>query len=1031
VLTKGLVIYNTTTNCMEYWNLLKWVSLCAGQANISFDDVTTGKVDTVITKPPFTYQGGVKGPFVVRDSPNCQGKDPAYSFLVTSGAEYTFIDIANSSTGVFSIRMNPNETAIARNAVLRVVNNCTNEYKEFIFTQEGDIGNCGTDAIPDIRVSGNPGLDHAELCNNGAVYLYLPGANANGNYIWTLGNIERGRGTHFTATTPGTYTVYSGKIGCEATPSKHFTVSANISTAPAPVVITAANNGFVCGIGGTITLYATAAGAGEEIVWYKDGEEQAATGRTASAGIGQWFAVVKSGDCLSAPSNSISVIQDPISGAPIPTPEFTINGLDITGGVKNVCAGGMLLLDIKQPDPNVSYTWYLGQTVRGTGVHLELPLTGISDDFMLQCRATGNGCSTASIIDVKLLLGNAPAAPYITINTPGDAICNGTAVLIANTGGTPTSYGWYRADTEDGIYTEMSETSQMLAISQTGYYKAIAKNGDCVSGFSSVKAVTISTGSASVTINGPASVTAGETKTYTAIMDNPQGASYSWTIVPGSTGATPTSGSSSLIAVNFTTPGTATVKLTASNACGTAVVNGDYQVTVNSGCLDVAIDSHSPTSKLVSIYKGETENISIAVRGSQPVYKWYKPATAIATGGTLQTGAESASFAIPNNLAEGAHYYYCKVSSGCGTSEVTSGVFTVEIKPNPEAISTLKERGSFAGRMSFDVAQVNDGGDCLGLTKRKQETLSKYGSRADFNTDMTRKQTYVFTPHTTVSNVRFAVVEQGSYVGQIIESYSGGNSGTVTASQSVSLSVVYKSDLNTKARGKTNEDALQVKIYAIYTVGGNDEKVEITVSIKDCFSCGAYRIDGRWLNFMYYNLGADATKITPAQQHNAATASTYGTYYQWGSNGAGNRSTSSDAWGNGTKKNLSYDPCPTGFRVPGNIEFASIGNGTATNTTVYITTINATSKNTWTYKTTTDKTQGMQIGDFLFLPMAGYKNPTNLYNARNEGTYWTSTSKTGDLAGNALIYYDNVFNSYYDGNKNYSLSVRCVAEAND
>ena len=40
----GLMIYNTTVNCVEYWNSKKWVSLCLGTANITLEgpcDYTT------------------------------------------------------------------------------------------------------------------------------------------------------------------------------------------------------------------------------------------------------------------------------------------------------------------------------------------------------------------------------------------------------------------------------------------------------------------------------------------------------------------------------------------------------------------------------------------------------------------------------------------------------------------------------------------------------------------------------------------------------------------------------------------------------------------------------------------------------------------------------------------------------------------------------------------------------------------------------------------------------------------------------
>ena len=58
---KGLVIYNTDNNCIEYWNLTKWVSLCKGNADIVFTKPggdpgnPLDRVDP--TQPPFLAEG--------------------------------------------------------------------------------------------------------------------------------------------------------------------------------------------------------------------------------------------------------------------------------------------------------------------------------------------------------------------------------------------------------------------------------------------------------------------------------------------------------------------------------------------------------------------------------------------------------------------------------------------------------------------------------------------------------------------------------------------------------------------------------------------------------------------------------------------------------------------------------------------------------------------------------------------------------------------------------------------------------------
>ncbi|NDV95409.1 hypothetical protein D0T84_10850 [Dysgonomonas sp. 521] len=53
-LAKGLTIYNTTTNCLEYWNGTKWISQCEGETSVYSVDAKA-KVESCIPYM-FTYQ---------------------------------------------------------------------------------------------------------------------------------------------------------------------------------------------------------------------------------------------------------------------------------------------------------------------------------------------------------------------------------------------------------------------------------------------------------------------------------------------------------------------------------------------------------------------------------------------------------------------------------------------------------------------------------------------------------------------------------------------------------------------------------------------------------------------------------------------------------------------------------------------------------------------------------------------------------------------------------------------------------------
>jgi uncharacterized protein (TIGR02145 family) len=323
--------------------------------------------------------------------------------------------------------------------------------------------------------------------------------------------------------------------------------------------------------------------------------------------------------------------------------------------------------------------------------------------------------------------------------------------------------------------------------------------------------------------------------------------------------------------------------------------------------------------------------------------------------------------------------------------------------------------GSFAGRTCFDVALVNNGGACGNLSSRQSETLTANGSRADFSNTLTRNQTYAFTPSGTVSNVRFYVVEAGAYAGQIIESISGGNSGN-NISSAVSCNIVYKSDLNGKASGKTNANALTVDIYAVYNDNaagtGTDKQIKLNAIIKDCACCGAYTTSGNWLTFMCYNLGADPTLTTPDQIKNAPTSQTYGHYYQWGKKLAWPTAGSVSGWNSGSNTvvdgagfnydraawfsgsgKTAADPCPAGYRMPTRAHWNSIFSPD-TNYGESKALENATA-NTWVWSSTTPTT-GLQIGQSLFLPAAGRRGAVSgsLDRVKEVAWYWTAEPHT-------------------------------------
>jgi uncharacterized protein (TIGR02145 family) len=1027
----GLMIYNTTTDCVETWNgtTKRWVSLCGS------DD--SGFVQSCSTSGDFAAAGGSSSCSI--SDPSCkQGGDYSFSFII--GAEYAQLNVTDAGEGKFTLTIDPNDRASSRSVIILVTSPC-GKSQTFVYHQDGDTSGCNpATAAPKIK-----GENSTALCAGGAVYLYLDG-RPTGTYIWTRNGVQVGTGDELIATQSGKYIVYADKIGCTTVKPDTLVISVGSTAAPQPVVsIVAENNGNLCAATETVQIFATKSGAGT-IHWYKDNIRQTSlTDSPITAGEGEWFAVVENGGCSSTPSNKIIVQLDPNAGAvSTSVPTFTVNGQSVADAL-SVCSGGTLNLAVAAPVADETYTWYKDNTLLGQGETFSFNIGAAAGSFVLRCRATGaNACAKEASAQTFIALDSAPVTPSISVNTPGDAICGGSATLTANSSAA-TSYNWYRADTENGDYTEISgESAQTLVISQTGFYKVEAINGSCVSARSKAKNIAYNSGAAVATITGPATVNAGRTKTYSVEIDNPQDATFSWTVNPGTTGATPTSGTGSDITIYFADEGTATISLEAQNACGTAAItNNDYPVTVLPACNSAVILSHSPATKSASLISGNTTTLSISADGSPTLsYEWYKTVSAVASGGT-KVGTDAPSYTTPLDLTAGTYYYYCKVRSSCDYVAAVSDIFTVTVT---DLAAMPVGSGTFSGRICFDLAQTDSGG-CGPVADRQTDILNAYGALTDFSDPTTNTQTYTFTPSGTVSNVRFAYKEADGHSGDIIASISGDNTGD-NISSPVACTVVYKDDLNTTVNGVKSENAWTTDIYVIYNDAsdgtGADHKLQLTTYVKDCSCCGAFTDAGTWLTFMCYNLGADdATRVTPQQLMDATPTTVYGAFYQFGLTTAWNNyeavpsgwsrtggNSDSTAWGYNTVKNTTYDPCPDGWRVPSSEQWKSIFKDNIENAQSY--NFSEATANTWTWKDG-GTTAGVMIGKFLFLPAAGLRtiNITPwLTGQSSEVAYWSNTWTS------AKIHYylsEKSLSSFqmYLGTTDYKglgLPIRCVVD---
>ncbi|MCC9074483.1 hypothetical protein LNQ49_23105 [Flavobacterium sp. F-65] len=810
---KGLTIYNLDTKCMEYWNVSRWVSLCTGNADISFTPNDP-------TQPSFPSDGGKIGPFTPVEAPPCTGKIP-YTYIVLTGSEFTTIDVTNNNTGAFTINMSSNPTAIARTAIVRIMNNCTAEYKEFLFTQEGNTDLCNvTVAKPAIAVSNG-----GNLCSGGAVYMEVTNAKADANYIWTVNNIIQGEGTHFRATEAGTYKVYVGAVGCDKlspnSVSDDVIITLSSGTSPSnPIVLSASNNGIICGAAGEVLLTAYNVPKSSVIAWYKDGKRTNKTGNSITLKAideGDWFVVIEDNSCSSLPSKEISIRIDPSSN-PLKKPIISINGKPLAQS--NIfCSNGRLKLELSNPAGDyttaVTVKWYNGSEYLGEGKELTITAPSTGNDFALSCIVSDNTgvlCSS-EFTETKTLQGNAPATPVISASPP--LICGSSNAQLAASlsGGGPYTFQWYK----EGELLK-GQTEQTLSVSKIGSYQVEAINqSGCISPLSTAVLVGLSDFPNVTWKSVHDKAELNQTKIF-QVSDTFNPKTYTWT---ADNGASIENGQgTNTVRIQF--PSTAAivkVGLIAENDCG--ISNELIQeVTVETSCVPVAIKKIGMSSD-GTILAGNSVTMSVLAEGSNtataPItYQWK-------LNGNSISGATSSIYTVNDLKATNSGTYSCVVNN-CSNIAVEKSAGTITVL-NEEALP--EGSGTMAGENCFDIAASNDNTKCGLLALRT-------ANKADFS----KWYTYTFTS-TGAKNTDLTFVINDPE--KAIEKYEVQNDipASLVNGATYTVKIKYKESLLTSSSviGRDNDNPVKVTIVALFKTGAIESKSKLEITIKDCECC--------------------------------------------------------------------------------------------------------------------------------------------------------------------------------------------------
>ncbi|WP_431242845.1 hypothetical protein ACQ9BO_24470 [Flavobacterium sp. P21] len=835
---EGLTIYNIDTKCVEYWNKVRWVSLCEGTSQITISP------EPCINVP--ADASGCNNTFTVTD-PGCPSGP--FNISIVAGSEYAYLTNVDNTNGTFKIAFRPNETVNQRTVLVRVKSNCSNLFKDFLFSQNGVDCSSAYYATPNIT----PSSSTLYLCVGGAVYLSVPSSTPNlDKLIWTRNGIEVARGvSYYVATQKGVYNISMGAVGCNTQSSNERNVVESGTVIPVNLSAVASNNGIICGPN-SVTL--TAFGANPSgIVWFHNGVEERSGSPIAISGassVGEWFAVTKSGSCYSRPSNSVMITKSQATGqVSLPASDVLVNGKQLNS-YSSFCGGASLDLSIANKINNVTYTWYNGTDVIYTNPFIVPTYQTKLSLRLVATDNTGTSCpAEASALDKNITTGNAPTQPTITSTTNG-TICDGNATLKLEpaVAGNYT-YIWY----QDGV--KMSQTSQEITVSTPGavYSGSVTNDTGCTSPLAVAFTIPATVSSKPVLTWGykPTSANYGTTVTVQTNINFGPASSYTWTVDKGSI-----IGSGASIAIALPPSGTdganLNVKVIAKNNCGnSAELTGE--IVMNSVCPIPIVEAQSLTTQNITV--GSSASVSVSVsNGVSQTYQWYSNTSASTSGATPIGFSNSPSYSYTPPQTAGTYYLYCVVTNNCGSNPSgASPIFTINSTVSPAGIPS--GTGSLIGRTCFDIAETEGGATCGSLSSRAT-------NKADFNKPGINTQTYTFTPSGTVSKVRFAYVES---IKGIVTSFNPvvDKSQTLNISTPVTATLVYSTSLSTGSQGagKAKGNAFTVDIYVIYNDNANgtgtDKTVKLTAQIKDCVCCGAFVGPLDWREFMCHNLGAN------------------------------------------------------------------------------------------------------------------------------------------------------------------------------
>ncbi len=562
---------------------------------------------------------------------------------------------------------------------------------------------------PPGSISGN-----VSVCAGSQSYSISPVTNATG-YTWSVsgGGTITSNSTNATVnwTMTGTWTVFvtaSNACGTSAATLLSVDVTAGVPVTPSVI----SGNTPVCPGAQNYSISSVSGATG--YTWNLTGGGTITAGQGTTSVTVDWAAVsgtftlsvIASNICGNSNPSNLSVM---VVGGPPASP------LAITGDI-NPCPGSETYT-IAAVNGASGYQW----TLSGGGTIISPTNT---TSFTVDWDTSG-GPYTISVLAYNSCGNSAPVtlnvtvqdgAPFIPSNITGDTIpCPGTEAYSINSVANATGYDWILSG--GGTITSGHGTTNISVNWTTSgtHVVSVAALNACDTSAAATLNVNVQPAPpvAPGTINGSNNVCPGQESYSISSVTN--ATDYTWSV---SGGGTILSGQSTTsVNIDWTTPGSFDISVTASNGCGTS----------SPTTLSITILPDTPSvpgiiAGPVSVCPG-VENYSIVNVPDASGYTW-----SLSGGGTIASGQGTTSISINWTTSGGPYTISVTAENPCGTSSAQT--LDVNVNPVPTLPSialsrdticegdtvTITATGSTGGTITYNFYATPGGSNLLGTS---------------------------------------------------------------------------------------------------------------------------------------------------------------------------------------------------------------------------------------------------------------------------------------------------------------------------